>query len=113
VRWWGGSRKPAAVVVALREQSLLGAIRDGALAPVQHLEEVTPKLAEFVNRRIFGALEYVIPSSPARAKACAWRSFSTRTATRRRNRCSNNCWGTTPRSTRRSATMRATWPTRG
>src|SRR3984957_13432017 len=59
-RWWGGSRPPAAVVVALREQSLLGAIRDGALAPVGHLGEVTPKLAEFVNRRIFGALEYVI-----------------------------------------------------
>src|ERR1019366_1440680 len=49
VRWWGGSRQPAAVVVALREQSLLGAIRDGELAPVGQLDEVTPKLAEFVN----------------------------------------------------------------
>jgi hypothetical protein len=63
-RWWGGSREPVAVVVALREQSLLGAMRDGELRPVQHLDEVTPKLAEFVNRRIFGALEYVIAVEP-------------------------------------------------
>ena len=64
VRWWGGSRVPDASVVALREQTLLGAMRDGALDPSQHLDEVTPKLAEFVNRRIFGAFEYNIVVEP-------------------------------------------------
>jgi glycogen debranching enzyme len=63
-RWWGGSRKPSAVVVALREQTLLKAIRDGDLLAAQYLEEVTPSLAEFVNRRIFGALEYEIAVEP-------------------------------------------------
>jgi glycogen debranching enzyme len=63
-RWWGGSRAPSAVVVALREQTLLAAIRDGDLSKAQHLEEVTPRLAEFVNRRIFGALEYQLTVAP-------------------------------------------------
>jgi hypothetical protein len=63
-RWWGGSREPSSVVVALREQTLLAAIRDGDLSQAQHLDEVTPRLAEFVNRRIFGALEYTIAVAP-------------------------------------------------
>jgi hypothetical protein len=64
VRWWGGSRKPDASVVALREQTLLGGMRDGTLDSAAHLDEVTPKLAEFVNRRIFGAFEYTIAVAP-------------------------------------------------
>ena len=64
VRWWGGSREPAAAVVALREQTLLAAMRDGNLKKSDHLDEVTPPLAEFVNRRIFGAFEYVIGVAP-------------------------------------------------
>jgi glycogen debranching enzyme len=64
VRWWGGSRTPDASVVALREQTLLGGMRDGALDPTHHLDEVTPNLAEFVNRRIFGAFEYAIDVEP-------------------------------------------------
>jgi hypothetical protein len=64
VRWWGGSREPRSRVVALREQTLLGAMRDGDLTLSQHLDEVTPPLAEFVNRRIFGALEYRIAVAP-------------------------------------------------
>ena len=59
-RWWGASRQPHALVVALREQVLLAAIGRGALREEDHLEEVTPKLAEFVAGRIFGALEYRI-----------------------------------------------------
>ncbi len=59
-RWWGGSRAPSAVVVALREQTLVKAIEDGQLLADANLDEVTPRLAEFVNRRIFGALEYRI-----------------------------------------------------
>jgi len=64
VRWWGGSRTPDAAVVALREQTLLGGIRDGGLEATHHLDEVTPALAEFVNRRIFGALQYTIDVAP-------------------------------------------------
>ena len=63
-RWWGGSRTPAASVVALREQQLLAAMRDGSLRHENHLDEVTPQLAEFVNRRIFGAFEYAIDVAP-------------------------------------------------
>jgi glycogen debranching enzyme len=63
-RWWGGSREPAAAVVALREHALLAAMSVGTLVPAQHLDEVTPKLAEFVNRRIFGAFEYEVRIAP-------------------------------------------------
>ena len=51
-------------------------------------------------------------SNPARARACGWRSSSTKTATRRRSPFSNNCWATTPRCTKRSATTPPGWPTR-
>ncbi len=64
VRWWGGSRLPGAAVLALREQTLLGGMRDGVLDTEDHLDEVTPKLAEFVNRRIYGAFEYTIVVQP-------------------------------------------------
>ena len=64
VRWWGGSREPHGVVVALREQVLLAAMTAGSLRPEEHLDEVTPQLAEFVSRRIFGALEYRISVAP-------------------------------------------------
>jgi glycogen debranching enzyme len=63
VRWWGGSRSPDAAIVALREQSVLNGIREGEL-DAHHLDEVTPQLAEFVNRRIFGAFQYTIEVAP-------------------------------------------------
>jgi hypothetical protein len=63
-RWWGGSRTPDASIVALREQTVLNGMRDGALDASHHLDEVTPKLAEFVNRRIYGALQYKIGVAP-------------------------------------------------
>ena len=63
-RWWGGSRTPHAVCVALREQTLMHAMQVGTLRDELQLEEVTPQLAEFVNRRIFGALEYRIDVAP-------------------------------------------------
>jgi glycogen debranching enzyme len=63
-RWWGGSRPPTAVVVALREQTIMKAIEEGRLRADVNLDEVTPQLAEFVNRRIFGALEYRIDVAP-------------------------------------------------
>ncbi|GAC1534068.1 MAG: hypothetical protein NVS2B17_02580 [Candidatus Velthaea sp.] len=63
-RWWGGSRRPHAVAVALREQTLLKAMEGGRLHDDGHLDEVTPQLAEFVNRRIFGAFEYRIDVAP-------------------------------------------------
>ena len=63
-RWWGGSRAPSAVVVALREQTLMKAIEEGRLRGDVNLDEVTPTLAEFVNRRIFGAFEYRIAVEP-------------------------------------------------
>jgi glycogen debranching enzyme len=61
-RWWGGSRDPYASELSLREQVLLENMRRGTLYPenVPSLEEVTPELARFVSRRIFGALEYRI-----------------------------------------------------
>ena len=64
VRWWGGSRTPDASVLALREQTILSGIREGALDDAHHLDEVTPQLAEFVNRRIFGSLQYTIEVEP-------------------------------------------------
>jgi hypothetical protein len=64
VRWWGGSRSPERSVVALREQTVLNGMRDGALDAAHHLDEVTPKLAEFVNRRIYGAFQYTIGVAP-------------------------------------------------
>ena len=64
VRWWGGSREPSHVVVALREQTILQGMMTGSLQSADHLDEVTPKLAEFVSRRIFGALEYQIDVAP-------------------------------------------------
>ncbi|HET9096275.1 MAG TPA: amylo-alpha-1,6-glucosidase [Candidatus Baltobacteraceae bacterium] len=63
-RWWGGSRSPHAGIVALREQVMLHHMRTGSLRPEEHLDEVTPQLAECVSRRIFGALEYRITVPP-------------------------------------------------
>jgi glycogen debranching enzyme len=63
-RWWGASREPHALVLAVREQSLLRGMQDGRLRDDEHLDEVTPQLAAFVNRRIFGALEYRIDVEP-------------------------------------------------
>jgi hypothetical protein len=40
VRWWGGSRTPDASVVALREQTILGGIREGAIDAAQPLEQL-------------------------------------------------------------------------
>ncbi len=62
-RWWGGSRRPVAVELSLREQVLLKSMRRGTLAsaePAQTLDDVTPQQAELVSRRIFGAFEYRI-----------------------------------------------------
>jgi glycogen debranching enzyme len=64
VRWWGGSRDPVHSIIALREHAVLGAMTAGTLAGMRHLDEVTPKLAEFVNRRIYGAFEYVVAVEP-------------------------------------------------
>ncbi|HEV2261568.1 MAG TPA: hypothetical protein VGR69_04700, partial [Candidatus Rubrimentiphilum sp.] len=57
-RWWGGSAAPHASVVGVREQVILHSMRVGSLRPEEHLDEVTPQLAECVSRRIFGAFEY-------------------------------------------------------
>jgi len=62
-RWWGGSRKPYAVVVGLREQVFLRAMVRGALRE-EGMSEVTPALAEYVAGRIFGALEYRVTVAP-------------------------------------------------
>jgi hypothetical protein len=64
VRWWGGSRRPHAVVIALREQQLLHAISRGTLHDEGNLDEVTPALAEYVAGRIFGALEFRVSVAP-------------------------------------------------
>ncbi|MBV9646389.1 MAG: hypothetical protein JO043_02900 [Candidatus Eremiobacteraeota bacterium] len=61
IRCWGGSREPRAAVVALREQALLHAMSEGVLRDHALLEEVTPRLAEIVSRRIFGAFEFHVP----------------------------------------------------
>jgi hypothetical protein len=63
VRWWGGSRTPHAVAVALREQTLLQGMMRGTIAD-EHLDEITPHLAEFSSSRIFGAFEYRIEIAP-------------------------------------------------
>jgi len=63
-RWWGGSCKPHAAVVGVREQIMLHSMRLGSLRPEHHLEEVTPQLAECVSRRIFGAFEYRMTVAP-------------------------------------------------
>jgi len=63
-RVWGGSRKPHASVVALREQVLLAAMRRGSLREEGHLDEVTPELAEVARGRIFGAFEFRIVVPP-------------------------------------------------
>ena len=64
VRWWGGSRQPDAAVVGLREQVLLHGMKNGRLLEREHLDEVTPQLAEYVSNRIFGAFEYGISVAP-------------------------------------------------
>jgi glycogen debranching enzyme len=64
VRWWGGSRTPDAVAVALREQTLLQGMTNGTLGSGEHLGEITPHLAEFASSRIFGAFEYSIDVAP-------------------------------------------------
>ncbi len=64
VRWWGGSRDPRAVVVALREQTLLKGMMEGTLTGGEHLGEITPHLAEFASSRIFGAFEYEVEIAP-------------------------------------------------
>lgn len=63
-RWWGGSCKPRAAIVGLREQVMLQHMRGGSLVQEGHLEEVTPQLAECVSRRIFGAFEYRMSVDP-------------------------------------------------
>jgi glycogen debranching enzyme len=65
-RWWGGSREPYASELSLREQVLLENMRRGSLYPenVPTLDQVTPELARFVSRRIFGALEYRVTVAP-------------------------------------------------
>jgi hypothetical protein len=66
-RWWGGSRQPVAIELSLREQALLESMRRSTLLHDKsgdHLEEITPELAELVSRRIFGAFEYVIEVAP-------------------------------------------------
>ncbi len=68
-RMWGGSRKPHASVVALREQVLLAAMRRGTLREEGHLDEVTPELAEVACGRIFGAFEFRIPVAPGAREA--------------------------------------------
>ncbi len=65
-RWWGGSREPAAMELSLREQVLLQNMRRTTLLPddVPGFGHVSPELAKFVSRRIFGAFEYRIPVAP-------------------------------------------------
>lgn len=65
VRWWGGSREPYAVALALREGVLLHSMQhQGTLRAADHLDEVTPPVAEIASRRIFGAFEYRIAVAP-------------------------------------------------
>jgi glycogen debranching enzyme len=51
-------------VVGLREQTMLQGMADGTLAGHAQLGEVTPQLAEFSSRRIFGAFEYRLEVAP-------------------------------------------------
>ena len=69
VRWWGGSLEPHAAVVALREQTLLQGMMSGTLTSGEHLGEITPPLAEFSSRRIFGAFEYRVDIAPGERAA--------------------------------------------
>jgi hypothetical protein len=69
VRWWGGSRTPDRVVVALREQPLLQGMMAGTLGAAEHLGEITPHLAEFASSRIFGAFEYAVSIAPGAREA--------------------------------------------
>ena len=65
VRWWGGSREPDAVGRrAARASAACRRCARDAWSEREHLDEVTPQLAEFVSRRIFGALEYGIDVAP-------------------------------------------------
>jgi glycogen debranching enzyme len=65
-RWWGGSREPIATELSLREQVLLENMRRSTLLPadIPNFGSVTPELAKFVSRRIFGAFEYRISIEP-------------------------------------------------
>jgi hypothetical protein len=63
-RWWGASRPPAIAVVALREGALRQGMEQGSLAGRGHLAEVTPELAAYASRRVFGAFEYRITIAP-------------------------------------------------
>ena len=96
-RWWGGSRTPAAVDrVAARTGAARRDARRRAGAASQHLDEVTPKLAEFVNRRIFGAFEYRIDVAAGRAREPAPGGRLPQGRRRaRRNRCCKRCSATT------------------
>jgi len=68
-RWWGGSREAFGGIVGLREQVMLHHMRTGSLRAQEHLDEVTPQLAECVSRRIFGAFEYRIRVAPGAREA--------------------------------------------
>ena len=69
-RWWGGSRHPAASELSLREQVLLENMRRSTLLPDDvSFDQVTPELAKFVSRRIFGAFEYRIQVAPGSREA--------------------------------------------
>jgi len=63
-RVWGADRQPDECMLALREQVLLSSMARGKLVDGARLDVVTPKLAEFVSRRIFGAFEYRIDVAP-------------------------------------------------
>ncbi len=66
-RWWGGSRRPVAVQLSLREQVLLEAMRRATFSQGDSkptMGDVTPQQAELVSRRIFGAFEYRIAVAP-------------------------------------------------
>lgn len=68
-RWWGASHAPHASVIGVREQVMLHNMRLGSLRPEEHLDEVTPQLAEYVSRRIFGAFEYRLVVQPGAREA--------------------------------------------
>lgn len=63
-RIWGADRDPHECMLALREQVLLSSMERGALLDGALLDVVTPSLAEFVSRRIFGAFEYRMEVAP-------------------------------------------------
>ena len=63
-RFWGGSRKPTASAIGLREQALLRAMREGTLREEGVFDEVTPELAEIVRGRIYGGLEFRLTIAP-------------------------------------------------